>query len=174
MTQHAPATYVPPAPAPIQQQPQPNYQPVPQQDTPYHGSGQFQPTQAGYFGGPSDPSKDSNVYTHVSPVGSPSPSNVEPVTRPFSVVSSQHPTDGGTQPQRLSPPVPGYTGPMAGGVQNHNQSPVSPTATEVDGTQGNPGVPHGYGQGVNEVDGTQGNPGIPYTQQGYRGPYEMH
>lgn len=175
MTQHAPPTYVPPAPAPIQQQQQlqPNYQPVPQQDTPYHGSGQFQPTQAGYFGGPSD-GKDSNAYTHVSPVGSPSPSKVEPVTRPFSVVSSQHPADGGTQPQRLSPPVPGYAGPMAGGLQNHNHSPVSPTATEVDGTQGNPGVPHGYGQGINEVDGTQGNPGVPYTQQGYRGPYEMH
>ncbi|KAG7008101.1 GTpase-activating protein GYP7 [Physcia stellaris] len=174
MTQHAPPTFVSPAPAPIQQQQQlqPNYQPVPQQDTPYHGSGQFQPTQAGYFGGPSD-GKDSNAYTHVSPVGSPSPSKVEPITRPFSVVSSQHPTDGGTQPQRLSPPVPGYAGPMAGG-QNYNQSPVSPTATEVDGTQGNPGVPHGYGQGINEVDGTQGNPGVPYTQQGYRGPYEMH
>lgn len=174
MTQHAPPTYASPAPTPMQQQPQPNYQPVPQQDTHFAGSGQFQPTHAGYYGGPTEPSKDSNAYTHVSPIGSPSPSNVEPVARPFSVVSSQ-PTDAGTQQQRLSPPLPGYAGPMAGGgVQNNYPSPISPTATEVDGTQGNPGVPHGYRQGFNEVDGTQGNPGVPYTQQVNRGPYEMH
>ena len=158
----------------MQQQPQTNYQPVPQQDTQYHGSGQFQPTQSGYFGGPTDPGKDSNAYTHVSPVGSPSPSNVDPVARPFSAVSSPHPSDAGTQ-QHLGPPVAGYAGPLAGGaVHDYYKQSNSPTITEVDGTHGNPGVPHGHQQGANEVDGTQGNPGVPYSQQQYTGPYEMH
>ena len=79
--------------------------------------------------------------------------------------------------------MPGYPGPLAGAgagagaggaAQNYYKPPLSPNSTEVDGTQGNPGVPHGAQQGANEVDGTQGNPGVPYNQQQYHGPYEMH
>ena len=159
----------------MQQQPQANYQPVPQQDSQYHGSGDFQPTQAGYFGGPTEPNKDNGVYAHVSPVASPSLSKVDPVARPFSTVSSQ-PSESTITQQHLSPPIPGFPGPLAGGAAqptSYYKQPHSPTITEVDGTQGNPGVPYGYNGGANEVDGTQGNPGVPYTQH-HHGPYEMH
>ncbi|KAL8791663.1 MAG: hypothetical protein Q9195_005746 [Heterodermia aff. obscurata] len=163
MTQNnaPPPVFAPQGPPPMQQPTQPNYQPVPQQDpTQYHGSGQFQPTQAGYYGGPTEPTKDSGAYTHVSPVASPALSNVDPVgARPFSTVSSQ-PSES---TQHLQP-------------TSYYKQPHSPTITEVDGTQGNPGVPHGWngGGGANEVDGTQGNPGVPYGQRLNSGPYEMH
>lgn len=173
---------------------QQQYQSVPQQD-----NSQYQPAQ-GYFSPPPIPGKDSGPFTHVSPIGSPAPSTVDPAARPFSLVSSNHPSEGGQtiqtqQQQRLNPPVPGYAGPLAGGgggaAQDYYKQPTSPNAGggaardyykqpqspnigEVDGTQGNPGVPHGAQQGANEVDGTQGNPGVPYHQQQYNGPYEMH
>ena len=162
---HAPPSYQPP---PMQQQ-QTGYQSVPQQDNQFQGSPNYQPTQAGYFGGPTDPQKDQGTYSHVSPVGSPSPSNVEP--RPFSTVSSQPGYE--QRPNNLSPPVPGAIG-GGGAAQEYYKPPNSPTVTEVDGTQGNPGVPHGHQPGVLEVDGTAGNPGVPYDHQHYQGPYEMH
>ena len=161
---HAPPTYQPP---PMQQH-QTGYQTVPQQDTQFQGSPNYQPTQAGYYGGPSDPQKTEGAYSHVSPVGSPSPSAAEP--RPFSVVSTQPTID--QRPMNLSPPLTGAR-PSGGAAQEYYKQPVSPTVTEVDGTQGNPGVPHGRQQGVLEVDGTSGNPGVPYDQH-YHGPYEMH
>ena len=69
----------------------------------------------------------------------------------------------------------GYAGPLAGGVtHDFYKQPASPNVMEVDGTQGNPGVPYGSQQNFNEVDGTQGNPGVPYNRQHYQGPYEMH
>ena len=173
--QNAPPVYAQPSPPPMQQQ-TPAYQPVSQQDSQYHGSGQFQPTQSGYFGGPTEPSKDNGAPTHVSPVVSPSLSKVDPVSRPFSTVSSQ-PSDSIQTLQHLSPPVPGYSGPLAGGTTqstSYYKQPHSPTITEVDGTQGNPGVPHGFNGGASEVDGTQGNPGVPHAPHQYPGPYEMH
>ena len=174
MAQHAPPTFA--QPQPMDQQSQTTYQPVPQQDTQYHGSGQFQPTQSGYFGGAQDPQKDPGAFTHVSPVGSPSPSTIDPAARPFSMVSTQHPHDGTQTKQHLSPPLPGYAGPLAGGgaAQEYYKQPSSPSVTEVDGTQGNPGVPYGSQQRMNEVDGTQGNPGVPHHEHYYHGPYEMH
>ena len=162
---HAPPSYQPP---PMQQQ-QTGYQSVPQQDSQLQGSPKHQPPQAGYFGGPTEPQKSEGIYTHVSPVGSPSPSQVDP--RPFSMVSSQH--AGEQRPMNLSPPVPGAMG-GGGPSQEYYKQPTSPMVTEVDGTQGNPGVPHGHQPGVLEVDGTSGNPGVPYDQHHYRGPYEMH
>ena len=163
---NAPPAYQPP---PMQQQTayqsqqQAAYQPIPQKDNQFHGSPDYQPTQSGYFGGPTEPSKDS-AHSYISPIGSPSPSNVTP--RPFSAISSQHP---GEQPAaRVSPPVPGSA------AQDYYKQPNSPTTPEVDGTQGNPGVPHGQQPSRMEVDGTQGNPGVPYSQQHYPGPYEMH
>ena len=174
---NAPAAFAPQGPPPMQQQPQANYQPVPQQDSQYHGSEQFQPTQSGYFGGPTEPNKDNGAYTHISPVVSPSLSKVDPVARPFSTVSSQ-PSESTQTQQHLGPPIPGYAGPLAGGAAaqptNYYKQPHSPTITEVDGTQGNPGVPYGYNGGANEVDATQGNPGVPYSQYHNSGPYEMH
>ena len=177
LAQHAAPTYNPQGGAPMQQQ-QTGYQSVPQQDNNFYGNSHSQPPQ-GYFGGPTDPSKNSGPYAHVSPVGSPAPSTVDPAARPFSTVSSQHPSEGGQTAQgqqHLSPPIPGYAGPLAGGVaaQDYYKQPQSPNVNEVDGTQGNPGVPQGYRPGPNEVDGTQGNPGVPYTHQQHPGPYEMH
>ena len=154
--QNTPQAYAQQGPPPMQQQTQPNYQPVAQQDPQFHGSGQFQPTQAGYFGGPTEPSKDNGAYTHVSPVTSPALSKVDPVARPFSTVSSQ-PSEGTLTQQHLGPPVPGYPGPLAGGAAqpaSYYKQPHSPTITEV--------------------DGTQGNPGVPYSQHHHSGPYEMH
>jgi len=193
MASHAPPTYQPPPmqqqqtsyqqqqtsyqqqqpgyqqPQPGYQQPQTGYQSVPQQDPPYQGSPDYQPTHAGYFGGPTDPPKSEGAHSHVSPVGTPSPSNIE--SRPFSIVSSQHPSEqrpmGG-----LSPPV-ASARPDGGAAQEYYKQPNSPTMTEVDGTQGNPGVPHGQQPGRLEVEGTAGNPGVPYDQQHYQGPYEM-
>ena len=75
---------------------------------------------------------------------------------------------GEQRPVNLSPPIPG------GAAQEYYKQPNSPTITEVDGTQGNPGVPYGQQPSRMEVDGTQGNPGVPYDQHGYHGPYEMH
>lgn len=157
---------------------QQQYHSVPQQDSNVQGNGQYQPTQD-YSSNPTDPSKESAAYSNVSPIASPVPSNVDPAARPFSAVSSQHPSEGGQTKQvqqHLGPPVPGYAGPLAGGgvAQDYYKQPQSPNITEVDGTRGNPGVPRGSRPGVNEVDGTQGNPGVPYTQQQYPGPYEMH
>ena len=175
LAQHAPPTFNTQGGTPMQQHQQ--YQSVPQQDNSFQGNGQYQPTQ-GYFGGPIDPSKESAAYSHVSPIASPVASTVDPAARPFSEVSSQHPIEAGQTmqgQQHLSPPVPGHAGPLAGGrgAQDYYKHPQSPNNTEVDGTQGNPGLPHGSTLGVNEVDGTQGNPGVPYTQQ-HPGPHEMH
>ena len=163
---HPPPAYQPPPmqqQIPYQSQQQTDYQPVPQKDNQFHGSPDYQPTQHGYFGGPTEPSKDS-ALSHVSPLGSPSPSNMTP--RPFSAISSQHPDE--QRPARVSPPLHGSP------AQDYYKQPNSPTTTEVDGTQGNPGVPHGQQPGRIEVDGTQGNPAVPYDQHHYQGPYEMH
>lgn len=181
MASHAPPTYQPPPtqqqqtgyqqpnyPPPPMQQQQTGYQSVPQQDPHFQGSPNYQPTQAGYFGGPTDPPKSEVLHSHVSPVGTPSPSNVDP--RPFSTVSSQTPNE--QRPMNLSPPVPGAR-PDGGAAQAYYTQPNSPTVTEVDGTMSNPGVPHGQQPGRLEVDGTAGNPGVPYDQQHYPGPYEM-
>ena len=96
---HGPATYQPP---PMQQH-QTGYQTVPLHDTQFQGSPKYQPTQAGYYGGPSDPQKNEGAYSHISLVASPSPGAAEP--RLFSVVSSQPTID--QRPMNLSPPLPG-------------------------------------------------------------------
>lgn len=166
MAGHAPPTYQPP---PMmqqhqqqQQQQQTGHHPIPHQDNQFQGSPNDQPTQSGYFGGPTDPVKDS-AFTHVSPIGSPSPNNMTP--RPFSAISSQH--SGEQRLGTLSPPVP------VGLAQDHYKTPNSSTTIEVDGTQGNPGVPLGQQPARMEVDGTQGNPGVPHDQHHYQGPYEI-
>ena len=163
MAGHAPPTYQPAPMQQQQQQQQPGHQPFPPNDNQFQGSPNYQPTQSGYFGGPTDPLKDS-AYSHVSPIGSPSPSNMAP-PRPFSTISGQHP--GEQRPGSLSPPVP------EGIAQEYYKPPNSATTVEVDGTQGNSGVPQGQQPGRLEVDGTQGNPGVPHDQQRYQGPYEM-
>lgn len=181
MASHAPPTYQPPPmqqqqngyqppnyPPPPMQQQQTGYQSVPQQDLQFQGSPNYQPTQAGYFGGPTDPSKSEVAHSHVSPIGTPSSSNVD--SRPFSMVSSQPPNEH--RPMNLSPPIPGAR-PAGGAAQDYYTQPNSPNVTEVDGTMSNPGVPHGQQPGRMEVEGTAGNPGVPYDQQHYQGPYEM-
>lgn len=145
------------------QQQQTGYQSVPQQDTQYQGSLGLQPTTAGYYGGPTDPSK-LGAHSLVSPVTSPSPSNS--TVRPFSTVSSEVLSE--QRPAGFNHPVPG------GVARDYYGQPNSRNRTEVDGTKGNPGVPHGQQPGRMEVDGTQGNPGVPYDQHHHQGPYEMH
>ncbi|KAL8823715.1 MAG: hypothetical protein Q9191_005608 [Dirinaria sp. TL-2023a] len=152
MAGHAPPTYQSPPvmQQPQQQQQQTEAQPIPQKDDQFQGSPNQQPPQFGYFGGPTDPVKD-GVYSHVSPVASPSPSNMTP--RPFSTVSSQHP--GEQRPASVSPPIPENVG------QGYYKPPNSSTTAEVDGTQGNRGVPQGQQPGRMEVDGTQGLCAVP-------------
>jgi len=182
MASHAPPTYQPPPmqqqqtgyqppnyPPPPMQQQQTSYHSVPQQDPQFQSSPNYQPTQAGYFGGPTDPRKSEGTHSHVSPIAAPSPVNVD--SRTFSMVSSQHP--GEQRPMNLSPPVPTSARPDGGAAQEYYTQANSPTVTEVDGTQGNPGVPHGQQPSRLEVEGTAGNPGVPYDQQHYQGPYEM-
>lgn len=166
---HASPTHQPPPMQQQQQQQQTGYQSVPQQDSQFQGSPDYQPTHNGYYGGPTDPQKNQGAYSHVSPIESPSPSTADP--RPFSMASS--PPGSEYRPMSLSPPVPG-TMEAGSAVQEYYKRPISPVVTEVDGTQGNPGVPQGQQLGRMEVDGTGGNPGVPHDQQHYHGPYEMH
>lgn len=150
-------------PPPMQQQ-SPGYQPVPQQDGQYLSPGQTQqppsyaPTQQGYL----DPSK-SPATTYATPVSPGSTHDPRQSTFAGSGIVSPAPTTGPQQPQS----------PVQGG-DLYYKPPSNPNTMEVDGTQGNPGVPHGGQQQFQEVDGTQGNPGVPHHQgQQPYGPYEV-
>ena len=154
-------------PAPMQQQ-SPGYQPVPQQDGQYLSPGAQQsqpqpqpqpyaPTQQGYF----DPSK-SPANTYVTPVSPASNGDPRQSMYTGSGVTSPVPTAG---QQPTPPPVPAN--------ESYYKPPQNANTMEVDGTQGNPGVPHGGQHGYQEVDGTKGNPGVPYHQGKQQGPYEI-
>ena len=159
-----------PAPPQMQQQ-SPGYQPVPQQDGQYLSPNgapyppayapQQQQQQQGYF---SDPSK-SPVVAHVTPMSPSSMHDPRQSIMSGSGVVSPAPTS--PHPQQQSPPI-------MQGRDSYYQAPANPHTMEVDGTQGNPGVPHGGQQQYQEVDGTQSNPGVPHHGAGHQqGPYEV-
>ena len=151
--------------SPPMQQQSPGYQPVPQQDGQYLSPGQNQyppsypPTQQEYF----DPSK-TPATTYATPVSPNSTHDPRQSTFAGSGVTSPSPTNGQQQKQPQSPVL---------GKDSYYKPPGNPNTMEVDGTQGNPGIPHGGQQQFQEVDGTQGNPGVPHQQGQPHGPYEV-